>query len=112
MARWPMKLQGPWVLSGMLCLLVGVGAPAMVQAAGVSGSRHGNKALQAQLHDVQAKVSRAHDRNAELQAQVAKMERESAEREKRLKQRDDEIAALQRKLDAAGAPASSASAGH
>lgn len=84
-------------------------APAGPQAA-TAGK--GRKQLQVQLHGVEAKVSQAQSRNTELQAQVAKMERENAEREKRLKQRDDEIAALQRKLEAAGAPAAASSVGH
>lgn len=106
-----MKLRNRLMLSGMVCVLVGTGTPAVGQASGAAKSQ-GSKAVQVQLKNVEARVSKAQDRNAELQAQVAKMERENADREKRLKQRDEEIAALQQKLEAAGAPGAASSAGH
>lgn len=106
-----MRLRSQLMLSVMACVLLGTGLPTLAQASTAAKS-HGNKAVQAQLKDVEAKVSKAQGRNAELQAQVAKMERENAQREKRLKQRDDEIAALQKKLEAAGAPSAASSAGH
>jgi septal ring factor EnvC (AmiA/AmiB activator) len=104
------------MLVGLFGVALGAGAagsalalPAGPQAA-TAGK--GGKQLQAQLHDVQSKVSQAQSRNSELQAQVARMERENAEREERLKQRDGEIAALQQKLEAAGTPTAASSAGH
>ena len=106
-----MRLRSQWMSSVMVCVLVGAGVPTGAHASAAAKS-HGNKAVQAQLKTVEAKVSKAQDRNAELQAQVAKMEQENADREKRLKQRDDEIAALQQKLEAAGAPKTASSAGH
>jgi peptidoglycan hydrolase CwlO-like protein len=97
--------------AGMLCVLMAVGMLVVGPAAGAAES-HGDKAVQAQLHDLQAKVSKAQDRNDELQAQVAKMEQQNAERQKQLQQRDQEIAALQQKLEAAGATPSAATSGH
>jgi peptidoglycan hydrolase CwlO-like protein len=97
--------------TGVLCVLLGVGMSAAGPTA-AAAETHGDKAVKAQLHDLQAKVSKAQDRNAELQAQVAKMERQNADRQKQLQQRDQEIAALQRKLEAAGAAPSPATSGH
>lgn len=106
-----MSLRSQVMLPVMVCVLVGIGLPTLAQASAPAKS-HGKNAVQAQLKTVEAKVSKAQDRNAELQAQVVKMERENADREKRLKQRDDEIAALQKKLAVAGAPEAGSSAGH
>ena len=100
-----------WMLAGLACMLAGACMPSMAQSS-AAAKRHGNKVLQAQLHDVQSKVSAARDRNSELQAKVAKMERQNAERQERLKQRDDEIAALQQKIGTAGGTAIASSAGH
>lgn len=106
-----MRLRSQLMLSALACLLLGAGIPAVGHAA-APNKRHSVKAVQAQLKVVEAEVSKAQARNGELQAQVATMERENADREKRLKQRDEEIAALQRKLEAAGAPAAASSAQH
>ncbi|HET7591755.1 MAG TPA: hypothetical protein VFK00_01975 [Rhodanobacteraceae bacterium] len=106
-----MRLPKRLMRTGMLCVLMGIGM-LLAGPSAVAAESHGDKAVQAQLHDLQAKVSKAQDRNAELQAQVAKMEQQNAERQKQLQQRDQEIAALQRKLEAAGAAPSPATSGH
>jgi hypothetical protein len=76
-------------------------------------TRHVEKtaALQAQVKGSDAKITAARAQNATLQAQVSRMEQQNAAQAKQLQQRDAEIAALQQKLQAAGVPASSASAG-
>ncbi len=66
----------------------------------------------AQLHKVNVDVAAARTRNAALQARVTTMEQQNSAQHRQLEQRDAEIAALQQKLRAAGAPASAASAGH
>lgn len=69
-------------------------------------------AVQAQLKDVDAKITTARAQQAKLQSQVTQMEQQNAASRQKLQQRDAEIAALQRKLAAAGVPAASASVGH
>ncbi|MGH8215084.1 MAG: hypothetical protein ACREPZ_05270, partial [Rhodanobacteraceae bacterium] len=63
-----------------------IGIPAMGQGAAAGSA--GNKTLQGQLKDVDAKIASARTHNAELQARVAKMERQNADRQKQLQQRD------------------------
>ena len=111
-------LQRKPVLAVLLgAVVLGAGISMMVQAAPVGehgaavAETHDSKPMQAQLKDVDAKVSTARARNAELQAQVTRMEQQSADRHKQLQQRDDEIAALQKKLRAAGVSAPASSAG-
>lgn len=68
--------------------------------------------LHAKLQNVDAEITAARSRNADLQAQVTQMEQQNAAQQKQLQQRDAEIASLQQKLHAGGIPVASASAGH
>lgn len=106
------------LLTGLLgAAVLGACISMMAQAALVgqqdstATGTHGKKQMQAQLKNMDAKISTARAHNAELQAQVMQMEQQNADRQKHLQQRDDEIAVLQKKLQAAGVPASAASAG-
>ncbi|MGH8113969.1 MAG: hypothetical protein ACREPS_02780 [Rhodanobacteraceae bacterium] len=117
--RWILMLQRKVMLAGLLgTAVLGTGISMMVQAApvgepGVSAiGIHDRKQMQAQLKEVDAKVSTARAHNTELQAQVTRLEQQNADRRKQLQQRDDEIAALQEKLQAAGGPGSASSTGH
>ncbi|MGH8190684.1 MAG: hypothetical protein ACREP2_04490 [Rhodanobacteraceae bacterium] len=104
----------------MLSALVGLGmamsmagqaaTPAAPRSSTAAAANAGHK-LQAQLQDVDAKVSSARAHNAELESQVTAMERQNADRQKQMQQRDAQIAALQEKLQAAGASAPASSAG-
>ena len=90
-----------------------LGAPSVLMAAPpASGHAGKTAALQAQVKDVDAKVTAARTQNATLQAQISQMEQQNAASAKQLQARDAEIAALQQKLQAAGVPASATSAGH
>ena len=88
-----------------------LGASLAATAAPPARARHPAN-LQAQVKDVDAKLAAARTHNEALQAQVAQMEQQNAAHEKQSQQRDAEIAALQQKLQAAGVPASAASAEH
>lgn len=96
-------------LAGMVLL----GTP-MTGIAVPPGSRPTSSAatLQAQLKDVDAKITTARAQQARLQSQVTQLEQQNAARKQQLQQRDAEIAALQQKLAAVGVPAASASVGH
>jgi peptidoglycan hydrolase CwlO-like protein len=90
-----------------------LGASGVLAAAPpASGHAHKAAALQAQVKDVDAKITDARSQNAALQAQVSQLEQQNAARAKQLQARDAEIVALQQKLQAAGVPVSAASAGH
>lgn len=112
-------LQRKSMLAGLLGLAVlGAGVSVMVQAApagqpdSTATEAHGQKQVQTQMKGIDAKISAARAHNVELQAQVAQMEQQNNDRQKQLQQRDAEITALQKKLQAAGVPASASSAVH
>lgn len=95
--------------SGVLAVaLFGMAAAAM--AAPPSPHPAGDR--QTQLQKVNADVAAARTRNAALQAKVTEMEQQNSAQHRQLEQRDAEIAALQKKLQATGVPASAASARH
>lgn len=82
-------------------------APAVVAGTGVAAPPAGSGAgdVAAQLKDVNARITAARTHHKVLQAQVAQMEQQNAAQQKQLQQKDAEIAALQQKLRAGGAPA-------
>lgn len=118
MNRISMLRRSPMLTRLLGLALMAATMPVMVQAApvGQQGSAgagaHDGKQVQAQLKDVDAKISTARAHNTELQAQVSQMEHQNSDRHNQLQQRDDEIAALQKKLQTAGAPTSVSSSGH
>jgi septal ring factor EnvC (AmiA/AmiB activator) len=101
------------MLAGLLVVCAGI--PMAVQAApggqadSPAAESHRGSEVRAQLKDVDAKISTARAHNDDLQAQVTRLEQQNAERSKQLQQRDAEIAALQKKLQAAGVPPSPSS---
>ena len=98
----------------MCSIVVGMallGASGALMAAPPAHHAGKTATLQAQVKDVDAKITAARAQNATLQAQVSQMEQQSAAQTKQLQQRDAEIAALQQKLQAVGVPASAGSAG-
>ena len=92
-------------LAGIALLAVALAAHAAPPHARGAGN------LQAQVHDLDARIATARSRNAALQASVAQLEQQNAAKQKQLQQRDGEIAALQQQLAAAGVPASAVSGG-
>lgn len=94
------------LLSKMILGAALLATPMALPAATPSGTVH------ARLKDVDAKIAVARDRQTALQSQVAALEQQNAAQQKQLRDRDAEIAALQQKLQAAGVPAASATAGH
>lgn len=106
-----MALSGAWWKGWVgLCL---AGAAMAALAVPMPQAQHkagGEAAMQARQKDVEARIEAARQRHETLQAQVSQLEQQNAERQKALQQRDAEIAALQQKLQAAGVPASAASA--
>jgi septal ring factor EnvC (AmiA/AmiB activator) len=94
------------LLSKMILGAALLGAPMAMSAATPHAAVH------AQLKDVDAKVAAARAHQTALQSQVTTLEQQNAAQQKQLQDRDAEIAVLQRKLQAAGVPAASASAGH
>jgi septal ring factor EnvC (AmiA/AmiB activator) len=97
-----------WILLGAM-----LPAPLVASGAPPHASRHGTSVakVQAQLQDFNDKLAAAHARNMSLQSEVADLEKQNAARSQQLQQRDDQIAALQKHLAAAGVPAAAASAG-
>ncbi|MGH8184400.1 MAG: hypothetical protein ACREPH_12150 [Rhodanobacteraceae bacterium] len=92
-------------------VLLGASAVSLATPPASRGTRHAAD-VQAQLKDVDAKITAARAHNAALQTQMTQMEQQNTARKAQLQQRDAEIAALQKKLRAAGVPASAGSAGH
>ena len=68
--------------------------------------------LAAQVANVDAQITAARTQNTQLQTEVTQLEQHNAAQQQQLQQRDAEIAALQKKLQAAGVPAAAGSAGH
>ena len=66
--------------------------------------------LQAQVGDTGSDITAARARQVELQARVDDLEKRNAAQQKQLQQRDAEIAALQKQLQAAGVPAKATTA--
>lgn len=106
-------MSGNAVLRNAMIFAALFGAPgALMAAPPASGHADKTTTLQAQVKDVDAKITAARAQNATLQTQVSQMEQQNAARAKQLQARDAEIAALQQKLQAAGVPTSATSAGH
>lgn len=84
---------------------------ASIAAAPQSSAGKGHARIEAELQETSNDLAAAHARNMTLQAQVADLEKQNASRKQALQQRDAEIAALQKKLAAAGVPAPAATAG-
>ncbi|TAN03364.1 MAG: hypothetical protein EPN36_13125 [Rhodanobacteraceae bacterium] len=89
-----------------------LGASLAAVAAPPASQRGTHADLQAQVKAIDAKIAAARTHNTALQSQVAQMEGQNATQKTQLQQRDAEIAALQKRLQAAGAPTSAGSAGH
>lgn len=104
-----MHMARETVVQSIIFCVALFGVPCVVMAATPPSS---SGALHAKLKDVDAKIAAARTQNAALQAQVTQLEQQGDAQQKQLQQRDDEIAALQKKLQVAGVPASTASAGH
>lgn len=100
-----LRICSPAVLAALSIVAVGATPPASHTTASAA-------AVQAQLEDVDAQITAARTQQARLQSQVTQMEQQNAARKQQLQQRDATIAALQKKLAAAGVPAASATAGH
>lgn len=97
----------PLLIGLMGASVLGLALPALAAAP----TRHATAASSAR-QGVDAQLAAARARHDALQAQVTQQEQHNADQQKQLQQRDAEIAALQHKLQAAGAPASAASSGH
>lgn len=108
-----MGVRSGWLSISLFGLaLTGLGSPVALHAAppaAASAPAHSKRALQAQVRQVGAKIATERARNGDLQAKVSALEAQNAASAKALQDRDAQIAALQRQLDAHGAPAS---AGH
>lgn len=101
------KVQGCILLGAVLAApLVASGAPPHASRQGTSVAK-----VQAQLQDFNDKLAAAHARNMSLQSEVTDLEKQNAARSLQLQQRDEQIAALQKQLAAAGVPASATTAG-
>lgn len=95
-----------------LGLLVATGGVALAGPPTGHGSTTAAHTVRTRLDAAHAKLAAAHARHAALQARVAGLERQNATAVQQLDARNARIAELQRKLAAAGAPASAASSGH
>lgn len=101
---------GAW--AGVLLAALVLGASAAAAAATPAASRASRMdSLKTQIQDFSDKLAAAHARNMALQSEVTDLEKQNQGRQQQLQQRDEQIAALQKQLEAAGVPASAASAG-
>lgn len=106
-----MNTRSAW--GGCLVVAMLLGASSIASGAPRSGSASATtlSSLRTQIQDFSDKLGVAHAKNMALQSEVTELEKQNAARKLQLQQRDDQIAALQRQLAAAGAPVSAVSTG-